>query len=136
MTTTRFRGIHFGKMLFIGIVFIAGFSAIVMLLWNSLLPNIFGIKTISFWQALGVLALTKILFSSFHGRPHAWRWGGFYGHGPLKEKWMNMSEEERKEFINRRREYMHRGYCSDRDYYNVQNPAKGKNESGQSDTKS
>ena len=40
---------------------IAGFSAITMLLWNALLPDIFGIASINFWQALGLLALIRIL---------------------------------------------------------------------------
>jgi len=35
-----------------------------MLLWNWLMPDIFGLKTISFWQALGLLLLTTLLFRS------------------------------------------------------------------------
>ena len=41
---------------------VAGFSAITMLLWNAFLPDIFGIVSINFWQALGLLALSRILF--------------------------------------------------------------------------
>ena len=36
----------------------------VMLLWNWLMPVIFGIKTITFWQAVGVNVLSGILFKS------------------------------------------------------------------------
>jgi hypothetical protein len=35
-----------------------------MLLWNWLMPEIFGLKTISFWQALGLLMLSGFLFKS------------------------------------------------------------------------
>lgn len=35
-----------------------------MLLWNWLLPVIFGVKVITFWQAFGLVFLTNILFKS------------------------------------------------------------------------
>jgi len=38
-----------------------------------LAPAIFGLHTISFWQALGLLVLSKILFGGFHGRARLWR---------------------------------------------------------------
>ena len=40
----------------------AGFSAIMMFLWNALLPDIFGMASINFWQACGLLVLARILF--------------------------------------------------------------------------
>jgi hypothetical protein len=43
------------------------FGFIVMWLWNWLMPDIFGLKTISFWQAWGLVVLAHILFKSF---PH------------------------------------------------------------------
>jgi hypothetical protein len=41
---------------------------VVMLLWNHLVPSIIGWHAISYFQALGLLILCKILFGSFHGR--------------------------------------------------------------------
>jgi hypothetical protein len=41
---------------------------IVKLLWNWLLPPLFGWKTIGFWQALGLLVLCRILFGRLGGR--------------------------------------------------------------------
>jgi hypothetical protein len=83
----------------------AGLGAIVMLLWNWLMRDIFGLITINFWQALGLLALAKILFGGFGGR-------GFHGHGMMhghhnhiREKWMKMSAEERKKFVEERRRH-------------------------------
>jgi hypothetical protein len=48
-------------------VFIGG--EIVKLLWNWLLPPLFGWREVTFWQALGLLALCRILFGGFgrHG---------------------------------------------------------------------
>lgn len=42
-------------------------TLIVMWLWNLLLPEILGVKAISFWQAMGILVLSKILFGGFRG---------------------------------------------------------------------
>ncbi|MCB1058758.1 MAG: hypothetical protein KDB65_00875 [Calditrichaeota bacterium] len=39
----------------------------VMLLWNMILPNLFHVGEIGYWQALGILALSKILFGGYHG---------------------------------------------------------------------
>lgn len=49
-------------------VFIAVFALLVwatMLLWNALLPAIFGIVTITYWQALGLVILGRLLFGGF-----------------------------------------------------------------------
>jgi hypothetical protein len=40
-------------------------GALVMLLWNWLAPALFGLRLINFWQALGLLALCRILFGGF-----------------------------------------------------------------------
>jgi hypothetical protein len=49
-----------------------------MLLWNWLMPALFaGVRTIDYWQALGLLLLSKILLGGghFRGKAH-WRWDG------------------------------------------------------------
>lgn len=50
-------------------VFLGG--EVVMRLWNWLTPSLFGWRTITFWQALGLLALCRVLFGGFgvHGGP-------------------------------------------------------------------
>ena len=69
------------------------FGNIVMLLWNALLPVLFHFPLISFWQALGLLLLSKILFGGFRGGPrfHAKR-------DNLRQAWQNMSPEEKEKF--------------------------------------
>jgi hypothetical protein len=51
---------------FIGIVvLISLFMAWpVMLLWNWLIPSIFGLKFLSFWEAWGIMFLSSLLFKS------------------------------------------------------------------------
>lgn len=84
----------------------AGFSAVVMLLWNWLMPAIFGLVTINFWQALGILVLARILFGSFGGKKMGM--GGMMPHNhhnPMHDKWKKMTPEQQKEFIERRRKF-------------------------------
>jgi predicted membrane chloride channel (bestrophin family) len=70
------------------------FSFVVMWLWNWLMPAIFGLHAIRFWQAFGLLVLSKILFSGFRGRP------GFGGHWRqrMMERWEQMTPDEREKF--------------------------------------
>jgi hypothetical protein len=80
------------------------FGFIVKELWNALIPPIFGWHTITFWQAIGLLILSKILFGGFHrhaggGRNH-WR-------QRMKERWEHMTPEEREKFRSGMR--CHRG---------------------------
>ena len=76
----------------IAITSLLGF--IVMSLWNSILVAVLHVSLINFWQALGILILSKILFGGFKGR-----WGGHRGGGwkhELHEKWHTMTPEERE----------------------------------------
>ena len=59
-----------------GVAFAALFALIlgivVQWLWNWLMPDIFGLKQISYWEAFGLLFLARLLFGGFghHHRPH------------------------------------------------------------------
>lgn len=69
-------------------------SFIVMHLWNWLMPVIFGLHTITFWQALGLLLLSKILLAGLHCGPHR------HGHwrDRMMRRWEAMTPEEREKF--------------------------------------
>ncbi|MDT7832900.1 hypothetical protein RQM59_10950 [Flavobacteriaceae bacterium S356] len=57
-----------GTVIFIAILavlFITLFGYVLMYLWNWLMPLIFGLPIITFWQALGLCLLSKILFGGF-----------------------------------------------------------------------
>ena len=68
---------------------------LVMGLWNILMPSIFEVRTISFWQALGLLILSKILFGGF--RPY--RGGDPRWRRRMLERWQKMTPEEREKFV-------------------------------------
>jgi hypothetical protein len=83
-------------------------SVIVMTLWNNLLPAILHVGAITFWQAMGIFVLCKILFG-FGGRGGRFGGGG-WGRGKMAEKFKNMSPEEREQFKQRMQERCgHRG---------------------------
>ncbi len=66
-------------------------------LWNWLMPSIFGLKRVTFRQALGLVVLSKILL------------GGIHKHSPgrsewkrrMEERWGQMSPEERERLRSR-----------------------------------
>jgi len=71
------------------------FGSVVMLLWNALLPGILGVGTITFWQALGILILSKILFGGFSSG-HGHHRSDHRSMHNMPGKWMHMSPEERE----------------------------------------
>ncbi|GHS93976.1 hypothetical protein FACS1894207_1370 [Bacteroidia bacterium] len=91
---------HFLGHVVMGLAIAAAFSVAVMLLWNWLAPAIFGWAVINFWQALGLLVLARILFGGL-GHRH-WLDRSRHHHNPIREKWMNMTNDERKEFMKKR----------------------------------
>jgi hypothetical protein len=71
---------------------IAVVGALVMLLWNWLMPALFsGAQPIGYWQALGILLLSKILFGGFHGDFRS----RMLERRERMERWERMTPEER-----------------------------------------
>ena len=100
-----------------GVEIFAALGAVTMWLWNRLLPDIFGITTICYCQALGILALAKILFSGFgFGRCRCHHHGRGHYHNIMREKWLAMNEDQRKEFLKKHRCHFGFGhdFCSDK----------------------
>ncbi len=73
---------------------VAGF--VVMSLWNAILPELTGVKAISFWQAVGLFVLCKILFGNFRGPGGGARGRMGFGPGGIWEKMRNATPEERE----------------------------------------
>ncbi len=84
--------------LFIGLAALVGF--VVMTLWNVLLPDILGLKSITFWQALGLLTLSRILFGGPGGR------GGWRGGGPRQQRWKEKMAERWQHLTPEQRDQM------------------------------
>jgi len=90
------------KAIFIPPAVIAGiliFTWVVMALWNAILPQVLGVHTVTFWQAMGILVLSKILFGGFGSgqnnnkrkNPQA---------RELRKKWKGMTPEEKEKMKN------------------------------------
>jgi hypothetical protein len=95
-------------------VFALAFGWFVMLLWNWLMPAIFGLGSITYWQAFGIVVLAKLIFGAVgggrgHGRRwrgprHDWRhgdWGSRHS-GPERWRyWREFWEQEGREAFDR-----------------------------------
>ena len=81
-------------MVFFAVLFLTVFSFVVMRLWNWLMPALFAWHVINFWQAAGILVLSKILFGGFRGRPGR----RSYWRHRMMERWETMTPEERDKF--------------------------------------
>lgn len=84
------------------VILIAGtaifaFSGVVMLLWNAVLASVLHISTITFFQAMGILLLAKILFGGFRGRRNCGG-GGRHWKMHMWKKWAGMSPEQQEQF--------------------------------------
>lgn len=89
------KGIVFGT------VMLLVFTGFTMLLWNNLAVSIFGLPALTFVQTLGLMVLGRLLTGGF-GR--GWGGGGLRGRMRgryMRERWQNMSEEERRRFMQR-----------------------------------
>jgi len=94
------KKLRFLKFIPIALAILAVISLIVMLLWNALIPDIFKGPSLTYFQAIGLFILTKILFvlgpgnrSHFKGRHEYWR-------KRMEEKWEKMTPEEREKWKN------------------------------------
>lgn len=73
----------------------AGMVAVLMLIWNAILPEVIGVTEVNYWQMLGILFLSRILFG-----------GSKFGSGKskhrkrsqMREKYQSMTEEEKEAF--------------------------------------
>ena len=102
-----------GRFLFIPIAaaaFLSIISFIVMNLWNYLLPGILHVGVITFWQAMGIFILCKILFGFGKGgsrmRNSSWM------RGNMQERFKNMTPEDKEKF----KEQMKSRMCGNRSW--------------------
>jgi hypothetical protein len=82
------------KIVLLATIGAAVLGQVVMQLWNWLTPALFGWHAITFWQALGLLVLSRFFFGGFRGR---------MGYGApwrrrMAERWEQMTPEEREKF--------------------------------------
>jgi hypothetical protein len=80
------------------LAFVAAGGYAVMFLWNAILPEVItSVGKVTYWQAMGLLVLSRILFGGFKGRGPGGGQGYKGGFG-WREKMNNMTEEEKEKF--------------------------------------
>ena len=92
----RNRVVRIAGILLFATIFVAGFGSAVWQLWNHLMPQIFALPAIGYWQALGLLCLSWLLFGGFRGPFGFGRHRG-YGRG-MRGRWEKMTPEQRAQF--------------------------------------
>lgn len=101
-----------------GLLFFAAVIFVAMTLWNWLIPELFHGPVITYWQALGLLILGKLLFG-WHSHPGHW---GAWRHRRewkerLRERMADMTPEQREQIRERLRECWGPRYGRRRGYY-------------------
>lgn len=101
------KAIKISIALFLFLVVLPSLAGVtVMTLWNSIITVICGFSAISFWEGIGLFILGQILtggvilalfmiFGAVHTIGHR--------HGELRRHWHDMTDDQRREFITRRR---------------------------------
>lgn len=72
------------------IIALAALSWVVMLLWNALLPGLFGAPPLRYLQAAGLLLLSRVLVGGLRGHHGHWRQRAW------RERWESLTPQERE----------------------------------------
>ena len=95
------------------VAFITLGAVITMGLWNWLLPSLFGLATITFWQAAGIIVLARILFGWKGFHRHGWSGHGHFAYAGhchphathhkewMHRRWENLSPEQKEKIKQR-----------------------------------
>ena len=85
-----------GKGILIAAVVVTALGFVIMTLWNALIPDLFHGPVLTFWQSIGLLILSHLLFRGW-GRPpfgrHRDHWKKRF-----EEKLASMTPEQREQF--------------------------------------
>ena len=85
-------------------LFVAAAGYITMSLWNWLVPALFNGPGISFWQSLGLLVLTRILFGGWgRGRPGDWSRRREIWRRKMETRMAHLTPEEQEKFRQKMR---------------------------------
>ena len=94
------RGWWIAKMVIFGFLCVLLFGVVVQFLWNFIMPDIFGLPVINFWQGLAMFLLAKLIFG-FGGGGGRSKWSEHRSHQWRKhwaEKYSKLSPEEREQY--------------------------------------
>lgn len=93
-------------------------GVVVMLLWNWLVPALFGLPTVGFLQAIGLLVLARLLLGGF--RAHAGRFAPWRAR--MMERWAQMSDDERAQFRAAMRARCHGRHGAEEHAHHAESP--------------
>ncbi len=111
------RGLRIAGMVVLGVIgaalFALVFGWLVMILWNWIMPAVFGLGVIGYWQAFGIVILAKLIFGGIGG-PRGHRGGNPFGGRPpgprgrddwrlYREFWEQEGRKRFEEFAERKR---------------------------------
>jgi len=91
-------GFKIVKFIVLALIALTLLSVVVMLLWNALIPEIFGGPVLGFWQAAGLLLLSHILLRGWTPWRHHNGWRHDRWRKRFEEKLASMAPEERERF--------------------------------------
>jgi hypothetical protein len=120
------RALRIAGLVVLGVIgaglFALAFGWLVMILWNWIMPTVFGLGLIGYWQAFGIVILAKLIFGGMGGARHVghrynpWRgnpWkGNPWGEGPhgrrrddwrrYREFWETEGRDSFERFVQRK----------------------------------
>lgn len=113
------------KLIFIPFFFVGIVALLIwglMHLWNWLVPDVFGWSVITYWQATGLLVLSKILFGGFGGggkhKCHCQEKKNTQGwKNRFKNKWMKMTEDDKMRWEEK---FAGKRGCSGKDLFELE----------------
>lgn len=86
MDKKQLAGLKIVGFVVLGVACVTALGFVVMLLWNWLVPELFHGPVITFWQALGLFILAKLLFGGFpkdNDKKNGWK----------RRKWERMQQK-------------------------------------------
>jgi hypothetical protein len=100
----RHSPLHILRFVVAAAFFVLLFGFVVMLLWNALLPSLFGLHTVTYWQSVGMLLLARLLVGGRPGppRPGFARLGARPAWNEYEEWWRQAGKQSFQDFTNSR----------------------------------
>jgi hypothetical protein len=93
------RGWWIAKFVVFGVLMVVLLGSVTQFLWNFIMPEIFGLPVINFWQGLAMFVLAKLIFGFGGGGRNKWRhYRGHQWRREWAEKYSKLSPEERERF--------------------------------------
>ena len=120
--TAPYKGLKIFGYVLLGVIAAAFFALVfgyfVMMLWNWLMPELFGLATINYWQAFGIIILARLIFGGFKHEGHRHDKSYKNGHWPpskwkshfhknwkyYDQWWKEKGEKEYDQFVARQKQ--------------------------------